>query len=99
MHGCPPRTFLALVAGLGRRLAEEIRDVMHEDDDGVPFKPYEPSYPAKAGYPVRCGFSVQSLAPLGYWIVRPSAQLRTRRTMTTESRRWANGSGLRPARW
>jgi hypothetical protein len=44
----------------------------------------KPSYPAKAGYPVRCGLSVQPLASLEYWIVRPSAQLRTRRTMTAE---------------
>src|SRR5437763_7704714 len=36
------------------------------------------------GYPVHCGFSVQSLASLEYWIVRLSAQVRTRRTMTTE---------------
>ena len=40
--------------------------------------------PAKAGDPVRRSFSAQSLWPLEYWIVRPSAQLRTRRTMTVE---------------
>src|SRR5438105_9625309 len=38
----------------------------------------------EGGYPVRRGLSVQSLLPLEYWIVRPSAQVRTRRTMTTE---------------
>jgi hypothetical protein len=37
----------------------------------------------EGGYPVRRGLSVQPLAPLGYWITRPSAQLRTRRVMTT----------------
>jgi hypothetical protein len=42
------------------------------------------SYPPQAGYPVRCGLSVQSLTSLEYWIVRPSAQSRTRRTMTAE---------------
>jgi hypothetical protein len=42
------------------------------------------SYPTKAGYPVRRGLSIQSPPSLEYWIVRPSAQLRTRRTMTTE---------------
>ena len=44
------------------------------------------------------GFSVQSLTSLEHWIVRPSAQLRTRRTMTTEyvsaiSRRDADANG------
>ena len=34
------------------------------------------------GYPVRRGLSARSLASLEYWIVRPSAQLRTRRTTT-----------------
>jgi hypothetical protein len=42
------------------------------------------SSPAQAGDPVRRGLSVRSLSSLEYWIVRPSAQLRTRRTMTTE---------------
>ena len=43
------------------------------------------SYPAQAGYPVRCGFlGSKSLAPLGYWITRPSARLRTGRVTTTE---------------
>ena len=37
----------------------------------------------EGGYPVRRGLSAQSLAPLEYWITRPSAQLRTRRVMTT----------------
>jgi hypothetical protein len=40
---------------------------------------------AKAGDPVRCGLSVESLQALEYWIVRPSAQLRTRRTMTANT--------------
>ena len=44
-----------------------------------------PSYPAQAGYPVRRGLSALSLASLEYWIVRPGAQLRTRRTMTTNT--------------
>ena len=35
-------------------------------------------------YPVRRGLSLPSLLSLEYWIVRPSAQLRTRRTMTTK---------------
>ena len=43
----------------------------------------EPSSPAQARDPVRRGLSVQSQLPLEYWIVR-HAQLRTRRTMTTE---------------
>ena len=43
-----------------------------------------PVVPRAGGDPVRRGFSVQSLPSLEYWIVRPSAQLRTRRTMTTE---------------
>src|SRR5882757_709467 len=30
------------------------------------------SYPANAGYPVRRGLSIQSLAPLEYWIARRS---------------------------
>ncbi len=42
------------------------------------------SSPAKAGDPVRRDLSVQSMLSLGYWITRPSAQLRTRRVMTTE---------------
>ena len=42
------------------------------------------SCPAKAGHPVRGGLSIPSLLSLEYWIVRPSAQLRTRRTMTAE---------------
>src|SRR5262245_1936380 len=41
-------------------------------------------HPRESGDPVRRGFSVQSLLSLEYWVVRPSAQLRTRRTMTTE---------------
>ena len=40
------------------------------------------SCPAHAGHPVCRGLSVQSSLPLGYWIARPSAQLRTRRAMT-----------------
>ena len=36
----------------------------------------------EGGYPVRRGLSVQSLRPLGYWVARPSAQLRTRRATT-----------------
>src|SRR5205814_8561745 len=39
---------------------------------------------AKAGHPVRRSLSIPSLLSLEYWIVRPSAQLRTRRTMTVE---------------
>ena len=39
---------------------------------------------AKAGHPVRRSLSIPSLLSLEYWIVRPSAQLRTRRTMTAE---------------
>jgi hypothetical protein len=46
--------------------------------------PHEAVIPAKAGYPVRYGLSILSLASLEYWITRPSAQLRTRRVMTTE---------------
>ena len=38
--------------------------------------------PAQAGHPVRRDLSFPSLPSLEYWIVRPSAQLRTRRTMT-----------------
>jgi len=34
---------------------------------------------------VRRGVSIQSLLPLEYWITRSSAQLRTRRVMTTAS--------------
>jgi hypothetical protein len=45
------------------------------------------SSPAKAGDPARCGYSIQSLTSLEYWIIRPSAQLRTRRMMTV--RRWS----------
>ena len=45
----------------------------------------QPSYPAQAGYPVRRGLSALSPASLEYWIVRPSAQLRTRRTMTANT--------------
>ena len=41
-------------------------------------------HPRVGGDPVRRGFSVHALRSLEYWIVRPSAQLRTRRTMTTE---------------
>ena len=41
-------------------------------------------HPRACGNPVRRGFSVQSLLPLEYWIVRPSAQARTRRTMAIE---------------
>src|SRR2546429_8690853 len=37
----------------------------------------------EGGYPVRRGLSAQSLASLEYWITRPSAQLRTRRVVTT----------------
>jgi hypothetical protein len=44
----------------------------------------QPSCPAPAGHPVRPGLSVQSSTSLEYWITRPSAQLRTRRVMTTE---------------
>jgi hypothetical protein len=40
----------------------------------------------EGGYPVRRGLSLPSLLSLEYWIVRPSAQLRTRRTMTTKYR-------------
>jgi hypothetical protein len=40
------------------------------------------SSPANAGDPVRRGLAILSLLSLEYWIVRPSAQLRTRRTMT-----------------
>ena len=36
----------------------------------------------EGGHPVRRGFSAESLTSLECWIVRPSAQLRTRRTMT-----------------
>ena len=47
--------------------------------------PHTPlSSSAKAEDPVRRGLSVLSSASLEYWIVRPSAQSRTRRTMTTE---------------
>ena len=42
------------------------------------------SSPAQAGDPVRRGLSVRSLSSLEYWIVRPSAQLRTGRTVTVE---------------
>jgi hypothetical protein len=49
---------------------------------GTPSPPRHSSSPAKAGDPVRRGFSVQSSLSLGYWIARPSAQLRTRRAMT-----------------
>src|SRR5205814_3028656 len=42
------------------------------------------SSPAKAGDPVRRGLSALSLLPLEYWVTRPSAQLRTRRVITTE---------------
>jgi len=38
------------------------------DVDGA--APTRLSYPAHAGYPVRRGFSIQSLAPLEYWITR-----------------------------
>jgi hypothetical protein len=38
--------------------------------------------PAEAGNPVRRSPSAELLTPPEYWIVRPSAQLRTRRTMT-----------------
>ena len=55
----------------------------------------EVSYPAHAGYPVRRGLSIQSLTPLEYWIVRPSAQLRTRRTMTPNVRPHSRGA-VRP---
>src|SRR6478735_2263211 len=45
--------------------------------------PHTPlSSSAKAEDPVRRGLSVLSSASLEYWIVRPSAQSRTRRTMT-----------------
>jgi hypothetical protein len=55
-----------------------------------------PSCPAKAGHPVRRGFSAESLTSLEYWIVRPSAQLRTRRTMTVEDDPTKN-AGVSPA--
>jgi hypothetical protein len=38
----------------------------------------------EGGYPVRRAFSVNHYCPLEYWIIRPSAQLRTRRMMTAE---------------
>ena len=38
----------------------------------------------EGGYPVRRGLSVQSSTSLGYWVTRPSAQLRTRQVTTTE---------------
>jgi hypothetical protein len=41
-------------------------------------------HPREGGDPVRRGLSALSRASLEYWIVRPSAQLRTRRTMTAE---------------
>jgi len=45
--------------------------------------PHTPlSSSAKAEDPVRRGLLVLSSASLEYWIVRPSAQSRTRRTMT-----------------
>src|SRR6266487_486311 len=46
--------------------------------------PTHSSHTRAGGYPVRRGLSIQSLAPLEYWITRPSAQLRTRRVMTAE---------------
>jgi hypothetical protein len=48
----------------------------------------------EGGYPVRRGLSVQPLAPLGYWITRPSAQLRTRRVMTTGDDTASRSRGL-----
>src|SRR6185312_1579702 len=38
----------------------------------------------ESGYPVRRGFSGQSPKSLEYWIIRTTAQLRTRRMMTAE---------------
>src|ERR1700681_3339511 len=46
--------------------------------------PHTPVIPAHAGYPVRRGRSIPSLRSPEYWVVRPSAQSRTRRKMTTE---------------
>ena len=40
--------------------------------------------PRACGDPVRRGLSVQSLLSLEYWVTRSSAQLRTRRVMTSE---------------
>jgi len=52
----------------------------------------------EGGHPVRRGFSAESLTSLEYWIVRPSAQLRTRRTMTVEDGRpKQKNAGVSPA--
>ena len=55
----------------------------------------KPSCSAKAGHPVRRGLSIQSLPSLEYWIVRPCAQLRTRRTMTPNMHPHSRGA-MRP---
>ncbi|OSI63829.1 hypothetical protein BSZ22_29800 [Bradyrhizobium canariense] len=58
------------------------------------------SCPAKAGHPVRRGASVQAQRSLEYWIVRPCAQLRTRRTMTDEFEEASrNYNTLAPSCW
>jgi len=41
----------------------------------------------EGGHPVRRGLSAELLTSLEYWIVRPSAQLRTRRTMIVKDGR------------
>jgi hypothetical protein len=46
--------------------------------------PHPNRHTREGGYPVRRGLSAQAPPSLEYWIVRPSAQLRTRRTMTAE---------------
>jgi len=53
-------------------------------NDGEIPKRHNDRHTREGGYPVRCGLSIQSLLSLEYWIVRPSAQLRTRRTMTAK---------------
>jgi hypothetical protein len=50
--------------------------------------------PREWGHPVRRGFSVESLTSLEYGIVRSSAQLRTRRTMTVEDGRPTKNAGI-----